>query len=452
MKRFSIKANVIIWYTGLLFSLTSIILIYVFISTNHVVIETSKENIKKIVNSSMNKIKQENENILVDKNMLYYNAGVSILIYNENDELYKGEYPMGFLPRVPLKHNHIQIINSETDKWLVYDSNKKNGITVRGISPLNLASETIYIAISNILLALPFFIIIAALGGIFITKKAFKPIDKIIETANSINNGNDLSKRINLKKASGEVAKLGQTFDSMFDRLEDSFEKEKHFTSDASHELRTPVSVIISQSEYALESDNEKEIKSCIKIILQQGKLMSSCISQLLMFTRADKGVEVASFEKINISELIDIIIEELSYNNEKKDIKLLHNIEDNIFIKGDQTLITRMIINIISNGINYSKKTGYVKIDIFKKNSNVYINISDNGIGICEDDLNKIWNRFYRAEKSRNKSSSLNLGLGLPMVKWIVNIHGGEIHVKSKLDIGSKFSIILPLYKEKQD
>ena len=298
----------------------------------------------------------------------------------------------------------------------------------------------------------PFFIIIAALGGIFITKKAFKPIDKIIETANSINNGNDLSKRINLKKASGEVAKLGQTFDSMFDRLEESFEKEKQFTSDASHELRTPVSVIISQAEYALELDNKKELKSCIKVILQQGKLMSSCISQLLMFTRADKGVEVASFEKINISELIDIIIEEISYSNEKKDIKLLHNIEDNIFIKGDQTLITRMIINIISNGINYSKENGYVKTDVFKKNSKVYINISDNGIGISKDDLNKIWNRFYRAEKSRSKSSSLNLGLGLPMVKWIVNIHGGDIHATSKLNIGSKFSITLPLYKEKQD
>ncbi len=452
MKKLSIKAKIVIWYTGLLFSLTSIILIYVFISTNHVVIETSKENIKKIVNSSLSKIKYENKNIEIDKNMLYYNSGVSILIYNKDDNLYKGEYPMGFLPKLPLNHNHTQIISSETDNWLVYDSKKKNGITVRGISPLNLASETIYIAISNILLALPFFIIIAGIGGVLITKKAFKPIDKIIETANSINNGNDLSKRINLKKASGEVAKLGQTFDSMFDRLENSFEKEKHFTSDASHELRTPISVIISQSEYALETKNDEEIKSCIKVILDQGKLMSSLISQLLMFTRVDNGIEKASFEKINISELAEIIIEEMIYSSEKRNIKLLYDIEDNIFIRGDQTLITRMIINIISNGINYSKENGYVKTCIFKKKNKVYINILDNGIGISENDLNKIWNRFYRAEKSRNKSSSLNLGLGLPMVKWIVSIHSGEIYVSSKLNIGSTFSIVLPLYKEKQD
>ena len=179
---------------------------------------------------------------------------------------------------------------------------------------------------------------------------------------------------------------------------------------------------------------------------------MSSLISQLLMFTRVDNRIEKASFEKINISELAEIIIEEMIYSSEKRNIKLLYDIEDNIFIRGDQTLITRMIINIISNGINYSKENGYVKTCIFKKKNKVYINILDNGIGISENDLNKIWNRFYRAEKSRNKSSSLNLGLGLPMVKWIVSIHSGEIYVSSKLNIGSTFSIVLPLYKEKQD
>lgn len=446
MKRLSIKAKVTIWYSGLLITLISILLIYVFASTTHVVMQTSKSNIKNIVKQSLSKIDYKNGRINIKNHFLYYNSGVSILVYN-NGKLIFGNYPVGFLPEIPLTINKTQLIDSETDKWLIYDLKGNDGIVVRGISPLKLASQTLDIAIYHILIAMPFFIVVAGLGGYIITKKAFKPIEKIIKTVDGINSGNDLSKRIHLAKATGEVATLGNTFDNMFDRLEEAFEKEKHFTSDASHELRTPISVIISQCEYALDiNNNPNETQHCLEVILDQSKMMSSFISQLLIFARADNSVKVVSLEQINLSELSEIIIEELLTTAKEKGVSIIPDIEEDIIINADQTLITRMLINLISNGINYSKENGLVRIRIFKINNYVKIIISDNGIGMDKKHLDKIWNRFYRIEASRSKNNTLGTGLGLPMVKLIVSLHNGEICVESKSQVGSKFTITLPL------
>lgn len=413
--------------------------------------DTSKSTIKKIVKESLHKVGHENGSVKVDNSLLLYNSGVSILIYDENSKLVKGHYPMDFLPKMPIKLDHTQIINSQTDRWLVYDLKGASGVIVRGISPINLASETLNITIENILLILPFYILLAGIGGYLITKKSFNPIQTIIKTANSISSGDDLSKRINLEKGSSEVAHLSETFDNMFNRLEDSFEKEKQFTSDASHELRTPVSVIISESEYALGLEgNSKEANHSLNVILEQGKMMSSFISQLLMFARTDSSSSITSFEELNLSELVEIIIEELLTYAKEKNITLLGDIEDDIIMKADQTLITRMIINLISNSITYSKEVGYVKISVYHKESNVIISVCDNGIGIDKDNLDKIWNKFYRVEKSRRKANVPNLGLGLPMVKWIVEIHGGTIEAESKLNEGSTFTITLPIKPQK--
>ena len=154
------------------------------------------------------------------------------------------------------------------------------------------------------------FVLFAAVGGYFITRRAFQPVRRIIQTAREIGEGNDLSRRIALGQGRDEVYTLAAEFDSMFARLEKAFEREKQFTSDASHELRTPTTVIISQCEYALErAKTLDEAREALHAILNQAEKMAVMISQLLMLARADKAHGKMQFETVNLSDLAMMVV-----------------------------------------------------------------------------------------------------------------------------------------------
>ena len=230
----------------------------------------------------------------------------------------------------------------------------------------------------------------------------------------------------------------------MFNRLQTSFENEVQFTSDVSHELRTPISVIISQSEYGLNHTESKEkMENSLKSVLKESIKMSQMISQLLMLSKMDKGHQKLNIEKVNLSELLDIIIDTQQIAADKKNIKINSVISPDIVIPADEILIMRLFINLITNAVNYGKENGYINIELFRFKDKIISKISDNGIGIAQENINKIWTRFYQVDSSRSSDSS---GLGLSMVKWIVEAHKGSISVKSELNKGTSFTVELPL------
>lgn len=314
---------------------------------------------------------------------------------------------------------------------------------------MNQLSSTMNTLIVVTLISFPLLILIAAAGGYFITQRAFRPVQQMSDSASEIGDGKDLSKRINLQGSSkDEMYHLAQTFDKMFVRLETSFESEKQFTSDASHELRTPTSVIISQCEYALsQRNNPKEMEESLEVILRQSRKMSALISQLLLLARVDQEKHnTFQFECINMSELTEIVVEELSLMVQEASINITTNIEEDLFIKADQTLMMRLLMNLLTNAIAYSKANGTVNMQLFRDETNIIGKVSDNGIGISEQHIVKIWDRFYRVDAARTSSNNGNTGLGLSMVKWIIELHGGEITVESELGEGSTFTFKLPI------
>ena len=261
--------------------------------------------------------------------------------------------------------------------------------------------------------------------------------------AEKINEGNNLSQRINIGKGNDEIHTLAETFDTMFDRLQTSFEREVQFTSDVSHELRTPISIIVSQSEHGLDHINSKEkVEKSFKVILQESKKMSQLISQLLTLSRIDRGHQKLNIEFVNISELAEVVIENQKMEADKKNIKIITEIEKDIHVEGDELMLMRLFINLISNAISYNKENGYVKIELIKTGNKLIGKIYDNGIGISKENINKIWIRFFQVDSSRTTDSS---GLGLAMVKWIVEAHNGTISVVSQLEKGTLFTFEIP-------
>lgn len=352
--------------------------------------------------------------------------------------------------QIDFEHESLQLFGNDDDEFYVYDImtdiNGYGSVWVRGIFATTPLISTANSSADVFILILPVMLLIVIGAGYLTTKIAFNPINKIIQTANKINGGNDLDRRINLADSvspNDEIFQLSETFDLMFDRLQKSFESEKRFSDNASHELQTPIAIIISQCEYLLESDNlnEENIDSLNKIF-RQAKKMSALITELLMLSRADDNRLKLSCDEFNLSETAIMICEDMEETAQHKNIEIITNIEDNITITADQTLIIRLLINLISNAVKYGRSDGYVKVSLKKTGNVIRGEVEDNGIGIAADDIDKIWQRFYRVDKI--KSSNGGYGLGLPLAKMIIEAHNGAISVRSQYGTGTVFSFTL--------
>lgn len=297
--------------------------------------------------------------------------------------------------------------------------------------------------------ATPIYILFATLSSLFLTSRALTPIDSITKTANIIEKG-DLSKRITIPKVNDEVGRLARTFNKMIERIENSFNKEKRFTSDASHELKTPISVISATAEEALIGENKTEdYKKAFRAIIDESKNVSFLISQLLFLVRSEEGKEYLNLEKISLTLIAESVVNQIKDLAKRKDIKMSINSTQDFKLMVDQTLITVLFLNIIKNSIKYNKNGGFINIRLFKKENNVIISFEDNGIGISKEDLPYVFDRFYQASRARTGKGS---GIGLAIVKEITELHNGKISIKSKLGKGSQVKVSLPLkFNEKR-
>ncbi|AJQ29717.1 sensor histidine kinase [Pelosinus fermentans] len=449
MKPLSIKTKITVWYTGLIVLILCIILGILAFSTDRILVFELQRELEDEVYDIVEDIQYVNGTFDFHK-LKYFDDGISISIYNREQVLIKGLLPSGFSSSVPLHNNQIQTIQSGEVHWLVYDlyvsTNWPEALWIRGIVSLNASYETrTYILLICVIL-FPFLALLAAFGGWLITQKAFQPVSLIRKTAADIENSGDLSKRIQLSGSKDEIDDLAQTFDHMLDQLELSFQKERQFTSDASHELRTPLSVILAHTEYGLtQRDNPAETADVLQVIQQQAKKMMALVSSLLLLARTDHQSAQLDFETVNLSEIANMVIDELMITAQSKNITIHTAIDDNLIILADQTSIMRLLLNLLQNAIRYGRQNGWIKVELHQLKEDVLGSIEDNGIGIASDDLPQIWNRFYQVDPSRKSVEDTSAGLGLSIVKWIIEIHDGQISVESLPGQGTLFRFSLP-------
>ena len=449
MNNISLKLKITLWYV-LILVVVSFFILYAMTGLSQSIMVRDVENtVVSSVNELGRKVKEfpvpEMPNTQIAEHSLY-NRGVQMAVYDKDGNIVFGYDPFGIVKSIDFVDDTLRVKKFNNKDYYFYDREVKIGeftsYWVRGVACLTDETQSIQLAVKYNLLLIGLFVILAGLGGYVILGRALKPVSEIQMTAKEISESKDLSRRIGLESGEDELHSLATTFDTMLDKLQIAFEKEKQFTSDASHELRTPISVILSECEYAEECvETVEEYKEVIDSIKTQADKMSKLVSELLMISRMDNNRLKLNFEETDISELLNFVCDE-QVEIQSKNITLRRFIEPNILCKIDRLLITRLFVNLISNAYKYSDENTEIKVSLYWENNKIIFSVKDEGIGISEENIAKIWNRFYQVDPSRSNDGSS--GLGLSMVKWIADSHNGELDVVSEIGKGSTFYFIL--------
>lgn len=284
-------------------------------------------------------------------------------------------------------------------------------------------------------------LLLGLIGGWWIVARAIRPIENIGATAVKISAG-DLSQRINVEETESELGKLASVLNSTFARLEVAFAQQKQFTSDAAHELRTPVSVILTQTQTVLNREREAaDYKQTVEACQRAAQRMRKLIGALLELARLDAGQEQMKRLHFDFSKTVADCIELIRPLADEGGVKILAELVP-LEITGDSERLAQVITNFLMNAIQYNHDDGEVRVKLEMQSGLAILTVADTGAGISPGDFPRIFERFYRADKSR---SSGGAGLGLAISKAIVEAHGGTIEVASEENIGTTFTVRLP-------
>ncbi len=269
------------------------------------------------------------------------------------------------------------------------------------------------------------------------------PIKEITRAARDISE-QSLSKRLPLPAARDELRRLSETLNAMLSRLETAFKRVVEFTSDASHELRTPVAIIRTTAELMQEKKRTvAEYEEANAQILSEAERTSNLIEELLTLARADSHVLEMSFSEVNLCDVAREVMASTAALAESKNISLSPNISETaVIVSGDYNAIRRLVVIFVDNAIKYSAPKQDVLISVNAEGGSAAIEVRDEGIGIAEQDLHHVFERFYRADKARSREMG-GAGLGLSIAKWIADSHDAQIDVKSALGKGSRFKAV---------
>ena len=432
LSRIPVSIRVTVWFSSV------IVILFLIILSSLILIED------KVVNDlSQKELVEAVEEIYEDPEKFEnFNDGIYYIKYNEQNEIIAGKFPKDFDIALAFSIEDINIYQVENKKFLYYDTRLQDEDDwIRGIYPLGKVQKEIE-TLWNIAIALSvLFLIFVVIVGYRIIKNAFKPVKQISDTALKIKRSKDFSNRIKLEDSNDdEIHKMASTFNEMLDTVEEVFIHEKQFSSDVSHELRTPITVILAQSDYALQySDTFEEAKESLEVINRHAKRMTNLINQIMELSKLERQKEIEK-EKINLSNIVLQLLEDYKPLLESKNLNLIYNVEKDLRIQGNKIMLERVFLNILMNAVKFTKTN--IEVSLTREDKTAVLKIRDDGIGISEENKKFIWERFFQVNDSRNKEENKGSGLGLSMVKKIVDLHSATIDLESELEQGTCFTI----------
>jgi two-component system OmpR family sensor kinase len=280
-------------------------------------------------------------------------------------------------------------------------------------------------------------------GGWWLTTSAIRPVEEISVAASRISAGN-LSERITGADSDNELGRLAGVLNSTFARLESAFAQQRQFTADASHELRTPLAVMISEAQTALARKRDAaEYRETVEGCLETAQQMRRLTESLLQLARLDAGQEQIQRCPCDLAEKTRACVELIRPLAQERGLRLECDLAP-VTVLGDSDRLGQLVTNLLSNAIHYNKDNGEIRVSIRIENGDAVLTVSDTGSGIAPEELPRVFERFYRADKARSRSAG-RTGLGLAICKAIVDAHGAAIQIESELDQGTTFTVRIP-------
>ena len=302
--------------------------------------------------------------------------------------------------------------------------------------------------LSNLLFILIPGVAFAVLVGSLISRRALEPIDRIIEEVRAITDGRSLHRRLPVPMEKDELGRLAVTLNQMIGRLERSFAALHRFTAEASHELKTPLTVVRGGVERAITTpDLPQETLETLEESLQVVNRMAELVDALLTLARADEGLAPLHRDRVDLRDLLAETQETGELLAEPAGIIMeVDAPEQPVWLQVDTTRIRQLLLNLVENAVKYTPRGGRVRVTLGQENGRVTVSVADSGIGIAPGDLPHVFDRFWRADSARTRTGERpGAGLGLAICKWIAEAHGGKIEVVSRPGRGTTFTVTLP-------
>jgi len=301
-----------------------------------------------------------------------------------------------------------------------------------------------------LLIAIPLVVAVAFCGGYWISRRALSPVDELTNAAMRISVEN-LSERLPVRNTGDELQRLAETWNDMLGRLQASVQRITSFTADASHELRTPISVILTSAELALRRERDAaEYRAALTGIVSEAERMTGLTEDLLALARADSSQAAPPFESVDLGALAKEVVSEVTANAKRRKIAVTAEADPNApNVRANHSALRRVLLILLDNALKHTPPGGSIEVRSTATPGGATISVRDTGEGIAAADLTHVFERFYRADKSRTGQNGV--GLGLSIAQAIARMHGSEIHVESAPAAGSRFFLSLSANLQKQ-
>ena len=396
MRKRSVKVKITLWYLLLMGLMAGLMLVFLRLISGSVYTQSAMEQLDQTVRENLGQVTLVDGRPQMGEGFQFYENGVYTLVYSQDKTLLAGQVPVAFTAAEPFHNGLTRLVDTDTGQYYVLDfwvpAGWEEGLWVRGLLEVPAGAQSMPALLWVAAVSLPLFLLLAAVGGYWIARRAFRPLEHITATA------------------------------------------------DASHELRTPVSVIKSACEYGeTYGETLEEQRETLAMIHRQADKMSQLIDQLLRITRLDQGTELARRERVDLTALAREVCAEGPWPQDRLTLEG----GEPVFAQVDRALIARLLQNLIDNGFKYGKPGGGVWVTLRRQGGEALLTVRDDGIGIAPDQQARVWQRFYQVDPVRGEKSGA--GLGLSMVWKIAQAHGGHMSLESVPGQGSSFTLHLP-------
>lgn len=322
---------------------------------------------------------------------------------------------------------------------------------VRVSSSLAEISDTLHGILIVLCVSIPVAIVLFGYGGWFLAGIALRPVGLLTRSARKITAEN-LGQRLEVVNPRDEIGELAKTFNDTLARLENSFKRTRQFSVDVSHELRTPLTILRGETELGLKLAKEPaEYRELLQSNLDEIKKMSKIIEDLLFLSKAEEGGLYLDLQEVDLHEFLQELVQQAGTLARERGVVLSFEGASPVHVSGDRGRLRQIFLNLLENGVMYNHAGGEVHVLLARDGGEARVSVTDTGVGITEEDLPYIFDRFYRVDKARNSASG-GSGLGLSLAKSFTAAHGGKIEVASAPGKGSSFTVCLPLLEQSRD